>query len=219
VCSVIASPLLWALTIVFIVALLLFDFFAQVRKAHSPTLREPTIWSALYVGIAILFGATTWVYGGPDMDTAYLGGYVTEKALSVDNLLVFLIIMASFRVPRADQQKVLFGIVFSLAARTGFIHVDYHDLGGATSPDSIPNAPCVASSDKPTPSASSFDSTPSQPSNQRTPVDHLHPVVLPLACPTHVVGYQLFSGQTGRVLRHSWLTIVGWRAGGRIALG
>ena len=56
------------------------------------------------------------------MGAEYFAGYVTEKALSVDNLFVFLIIMTSFRVPRADQQKVLlFGIVFSLIARTGFI--------------------------------------------------------------------------------------------------
>src|SRR5688500_3079618 len=56
------------------------------------------------------------------MGSEYFAGYVTEKALSVDNLFVFLIIMASFKVPRADQQKVLlFGIVFALIARTGFI--------------------------------------------------------------------------------------------------
>ncbi len=56
------------------------------------------------------------------MGTEYFAGYITEKALSVDNLFVFLIIMTSFAVPRADQQKVLlFGIVFSLIARTGFI--------------------------------------------------------------------------------------------------
>ena len=56
------------------------------------------------------------------MGTEYFAGYITEKALSVDNLFVFLIIMTSFRVPRADQQKVLlFGIVFALIARTGFI--------------------------------------------------------------------------------------------------
>ena len=56
------------------------------------------------------------------MGSEYFAGYITEKALSVDNLFVFLIIMASFRVPREDQQKVLlFGIVFSLIARTGFI--------------------------------------------------------------------------------------------------
>ena len=54
------------------------------------------------------------------MGGEYFAGYITEKALSVDNLFVFLIIMASFRVPREDQQKVLlFGIVFSLIARTG----------------------------------------------------------------------------------------------------
>jgi tellurite resistance protein TerC len=58
------------------------------------------------------------------MGAEYFAGYVTEKALSVDNLFVFLVIMSSFKVPRADQQKVLlFGIVFSLLARTGFILV------------------------------------------------------------------------------------------------
>ncbi|OYN95617.1 TerC family protein [Enemella evansiae] len=114
----------WIATIVGIVALLLFDFFFHVRKAHTPTLREASIWSALYVGIAILFGIGVWIFGGTDMGQEYFAGYVTEKALSVDNLFVFLIIMASFKVPRADQQKVLlFGIVFSLIARTAFIAV------------------------------------------------------------------------------------------------
>ena len=62
------------------------------------------------------------VFGGGEAGGEYFAGYITEKALSVDNLFVFLIIMTSFKVPRADQQKVLlFGIVFSLIARTGFI--------------------------------------------------------------------------------------------------
>jgi tellurite resistance protein TerC len=112
----------WTLTIIGIVGLLLFDFFFHVRKAHTPTLKESALWSSLYVGIAVLFGIGVWVFGGTTMGTEYFAGYVTEKALSVDNLFVFLIIMASFRVPRADQQKVLlFGIVFSLIARTAFI--------------------------------------------------------------------------------------------------
>jgi tellurite resistance protein TerC len=112
----------WTLTIIGIVGLLLFDFFFHVRKAHTPTLKESAIWSSIYVGLAILFGVGVWVFGGTTMGTEYFAGYVTEKALSVDNLFVFLIIMASFRVPRADQQKVLlFGIVFSLIARTAFI--------------------------------------------------------------------------------------------------
>ena len=112
----------WGLTIVGIAALLLFDFFFHVRKAHVPTLKEAATWSALYVGIAVLFGVGVLVFGGSQAGGEYFAGYVTEKALSVDNLFVFLIIMASFRVPREDQQKVLlFGIVFALIARTGFI--------------------------------------------------------------------------------------------------
>lgn len=112
----------WILTIIGIAGLLAFDFFFHVRKAHTPTLRESAIWSSIYVGLALLFGVGVLVFGGVDMGTEYFAGYVTEKALSVDNLFVFLIIMASFRVPRADQQKVLlFGIVFSLIARTAFI--------------------------------------------------------------------------------------------------
>ena len=118
------SPLVWTLTIVAIGGLLLFDFFVHVRKAHTPTLREAATWSTLYVGIAVLFGVGVLVFGGAGAGSEYFAGYVTEKALSVDNLFVFLIIMTSFRVPRADQQKVLlFGIAFSLIARTGFVLV------------------------------------------------------------------------------------------------
>ena len=114
----------WALTVLGIVGLLVFDFVFHVRKAHVPTLREAAVWSAAYVGIAIVFGIGVLVFGGTTMGSEYFAGYVTEKALSVDNLFVFLIIMTSFRVPREDQQKVLlFGIVFSLFARTGFIFV------------------------------------------------------------------------------------------------
>lgn len=105
-----------------ILALLAFDYFFHIRKAHVPTLKEAAIWSGLYVGIAIIFGILVVVFGGSAMGSEYFAGYITEKALSVDNLFVFLIIIASFRVPREDQQKVLlFGIVFSLIARTGFI--------------------------------------------------------------------------------------------------
>jgi len=116
------APLAWTLTIVFVVALLVFDFVFHVRKAHTPSLGEAARWSAVYVGIALLFGVGVLVVGGAEAGGEYFAGYITEKALSVDNLFVFLIIMTSFKVPRADQQKVLlFGIVFSLVARTGFI--------------------------------------------------------------------------------------------------
>jgi tellurite resistance protein TerC len=118
------DPLIWTITVVMILALVAFDYFFHVRKAHIPSLGEAARWSALYVGIAVAFGVLVLVFGGVDMGSEYFAGYVTEKALSVDNLFVFLAIMASFRVPREDQQKVLlFGIVFALIARTGFIFI------------------------------------------------------------------------------------------------
>lgn len=112
----------WVATVGAIVALLLFDYLVHVRKAHTPSLPEAARWSAIYVGLALLFGVGVWVFGGHAAGQEYFAGYITEKALSVDNLFVFLIIMSSFWVPREDQQKVLlFGITFSLLARTGFI--------------------------------------------------------------------------------------------------
>jgi tellurite resistance protein TerC len=85
-------------------------------------MREAALWSSLYVGLALLFGVGVMVLAGTGPGSEYFAGYVTEKALSVDNLFVFLIIMTSFRVPREAQQKVLLlGIAVSLVARTGFI--------------------------------------------------------------------------------------------------
>lgn len=116
------TGLQWGVTIAFILALLAYDFFFHVRKAHEPTIKEAAIWSAVYVGIALLFGLVILFWDGTQFAAEYYGGYITEKALSVDNLFVFLIIMASFRVPREDQQKVLlFGIIFAMIARTVFI--------------------------------------------------------------------------------------------------
>jgi tellurite resistance protein TerC len=118
------SPVVWVLTIVGIAVMVLIDFVFHVRTAHVPTLVEAARWSALYVGIAVLFGVGVLVFGGVESGTEYYAGYVTEKALSVDNLFVFLVIMGSFKVPRSDQQKVLLvGIAFALVARTGFILV------------------------------------------------------------------------------------------------
>jgi tellurite resistance protein TerC len=115
-------PIVWGLTILGIALLMLFDFFFHVRKAHVPSLSEAARWTTGYVSVALLFGCGVWIFGGSTMGAEYFAGYVTEEALSVDNLFVFLIIMSSFKVPRADQQKaLLFGILFSLFARTAFI--------------------------------------------------------------------------------------------------
>jgi tellurite resistance protein TerC len=114
----------WAVTVGAIVAMILFDFFGHVRTPHAPTLRESATWSAIYVALAVIFGILIWVFYGATFGGEYFAGYITEKSLSVDNLFVFVIIMASFGVPRELQQKVLlFGIAFALALRTVFIFV------------------------------------------------------------------------------------------------
>jgi len=116
------SGLVWLLTVLAIAGLVIFDFYFHVRRAHVPSLSESALWSGLYVGIAVVFGLGVFVFGGGDMGAQYFAGWITEKALSVDNLFVFLIVLGSFKVPRADQEKaLLFGIVFSLVVRTGFI--------------------------------------------------------------------------------------------------
>src|SRR5829696_2548614 len=114
----------WALTIAAIVGMLLFDFVGHVRTPHAPTLRESTIWSAVYVGIAVVFGLLIFWFYGAQFGGEYFAGYITEKSLSIDNLFVFVLIMASFGVPRELQQKVLlYGITFALVLRTVFILV------------------------------------------------------------------------------------------------
>src|SRR3954454_14781654 len=116
------SGVVWLLTVLGIIGLLLFDFFFHVRRAHIPSLVEAARWTSIYVAIALLFGLGVTVFGGGQMGAEYFARYVSEEALSVDNLFVFLLLLGSFKVPRADQQKVLLvGIAVSLVARTGFI--------------------------------------------------------------------------------------------------
>lgn len=118
------SPLVWVITCAVILGLFVFDFFAHVRTPHAPTFRESAFWSAVYISIALLFGVVViWIWGGT-YGGEYFAGYVTEKALSVDNLFVFVIIMSTFAVPREYQQKVLLiGIVMALVMRGAFIAV------------------------------------------------------------------------------------------------
>ena len=114
----------WALTIAAIVGMLVFDFIGHVRTPHAPSVKEAATWSAVYVGIAVVFGLLVVVFGGGTAGGEYFAGYLTEKSLSIDNLFVFVLIMSSFAVPREAQQKVLlFGITFALVLRTIFILV------------------------------------------------------------------------------------------------
>lgn len=118
------SMQVWIITCVVILGLFVFDFFAHVRVAHEPTFRESAIWSSVYIALAVAFGFFIWWQWGGVFGGEYFAGYVTEKALSVDNLFVFTVIMSSFAVPRMYQQKLLLiGIVMALGMRAGFIAV------------------------------------------------------------------------------------------------
>lgn len=114
----------WLLTIAITIAFFVFEFFAHVRKPHEPTIRESAIWSVFYISLALLFGVGIGVVNGWTFGGEYFAGYLTEKALSVDNLFVFLLLMTSFAVPKAYQQKVLMiGIIIALVMRGAFIAV------------------------------------------------------------------------------------------------
>jgi tellurite resistance protein TerC len=115
---------IWAITVAAVLGMLVFDFVGHVRTPHAPSLRESALWSAGYVGVAVVFGLLVLALAGGEAGGEYFAGYLTEKSLSVDNLFVFVLILGSFAVPRELQQKVLlFGITVALALRTVFILV------------------------------------------------------------------------------------------------
>ncbi|MBG6106961.1 TerC family protein [Frigoribacterium sp. CG_9.8] len=118
------TPLIWIITIAITIAFFVFEFFAHVRTPHEPTIGESARWSAFYIGLALLFGVGIGLVSGWGFGGEYFAGYLTEKALSIDNLFVFLLVMTGFAVPKKYQQKVLMiGIVIALIMRGGFIAV------------------------------------------------------------------------------------------------
>ena len=118
------SALAWIVLGGVIIAMIAVDLLGHVRKPHAPSLKEATWWSLAYIAMAIVFGFIVWAAWGSGYAGEYFAGYVTEKSLSVDNLFVFVIIMAAFKVPREHQQKVLmWGIIMALVMRGAFIAV------------------------------------------------------------------------------------------------
>lgn len=112
----------WALTIGVIVALLAVDLLLATVRPHAVGYREATAWSAFYIAVAVIFGLVFASQVGWGYGAEYFAGYIVEKSLSVDNLFVFVIIMAAFAVPGEHQQRVLtFGIIAALALRAVFI--------------------------------------------------------------------------------------------------
>jgi len=114
----------WVATIGVVIALLALDFLIAARRPHVVGLREATLWSVFYVGVALGFGVLLWIFAGSTAGTEYFTGWVVEKSLSVDNLFVFVIIMTGFAVPPEYQHKVLlFGIAAALVMRAIFIAI------------------------------------------------------------------------------------------------
>lgn len=119
--SSIASPTLWFITIGVVLALLVVDFIAT-RRPHEVSMREAIAWSAFYVALPLAFGLYVWNVHGGDRGLEYYTGYLVEKTLSVDNLFVFMLLLAAFAVPEVLKQRVLlYGIVGALVLRGVFI--------------------------------------------------------------------------------------------------
>jgi tellurite resistance protein TerC len=118
------QPWVWILTIGLTSALLLVDVLVIGRRPHVPSMGEAGRHLAFFVTLAILFGLGVWYFSGGEFAAQYFAGWVTEYSLSVDNLFVFLIIMAKFGVPEKLQQTALMvGIVIALILRGIFIAV------------------------------------------------------------------------------------------------
>jgi tellurite resistance protein TerC len=116
------SAWVWVVTLVALIVVLAVDLLIVGRRPHEPSMREAGSWVAFYVGLALVFGVGVWLLSGGQAAGEFYTGWLTEYSLSVDNLFVFVIIMARFAVPRQLQQKVLLiGIVLALVMRGAFI--------------------------------------------------------------------------------------------------
>ncbi|QSB03936.1 TerC/Alx family metal homeostasis membrane protein [Natronoglycomyces albus] len=114
----------WVVTVGILGAVVVADLIHVVRKPHSPSLKEAGTWSLVYIAAAFIFAIGLFFLSSATYAGEFVAGYVTEKALSVDNLFVFLLIMQAFLVPKHLQQMVLMvGIVLAIVFRSGFIAV------------------------------------------------------------------------------------------------
>ncbi|MGW2019761.1 TerC family protein [Streptomyces sp. NPDC001927] len=115
------STTLWVLTILGLSALIAIDFFIG-RKPHDVSVKEAGIWTIVWIALAVLFGIGLAFFGNSQASGEFFAGFITEKSLSVDNLFVFVLIMAKFSVPSHLQQRVLLiGVLIALVLRAIFI--------------------------------------------------------------------------------------------------
>ncbi|MFP2957478.1 TerC family protein [Myxococcus sp. 1LA] len=114
----VGSPGLWAGFVAFVIAMLALDLGVFHRKAHVVKFKEALGWSAVWVSLALVFGAGVWWKFGPEPGLQFITGYLIEKSLSVDNIFVFVVIFSALRIPALYQHRVLFwGILSALVLR------------------------------------------------------------------------------------------------------
>ena len=113
---------LWIAFNTVVLALLALDLFVFHRSAHEVRFREAAAWSAFWIALSLCFAAGVYYFRGHEDGLEFLTGYLIEKALSVDNIFVFVLVFSYFRVPLAYQHRVLFwGILAALVMRGAMI--------------------------------------------------------------------------------------------------
>lgn len=113
---------MYGLFVVFILGMLALDLGVFHRTSHKVSIKESLGWTAVWMALALIFGAGVWYFAGPERGQEYLTGYLLEKALAVENIMVFVMIFSFFRVPQEYQHKVLFwGVIGALIFRSIFI--------------------------------------------------------------------------------------------------
>jgi tellurite resistance protein TerC len=118
----VASPLLWTVFSVFVLGMLALDLGVFSRKPHEVHYREAVTWSLVWVTLAMIFNAWIYFRFGSAKALEFLTGYVIEKALSVDNIFVFVVLFAAFAVPKIYEHRVLFwGVIGAIIMRAIFI--------------------------------------------------------------------------------------------------
>jgi tellurite resistance protein TerC len=112
----------WVIFIVFVLGMLALDLGVFHRKAHKISMREATIWTIVWIALSMVFNVIIYFWQGSDAAVKFFTGYVIEKSLSVDNIFVFVLIFATFKVSSELQHRVLFwGIIGALVMRGLFI--------------------------------------------------------------------------------------------------
>ncbi|OYQ36514.1 hypothetical protein CHU95_04660 [Niveispirillum lacus] len=112
---------LWLVFITIVIALLVFDLGVLNKDDHEIGVRESLVLSALYIAIAVAFGAWVWWYLGPTPGMQYFTGFALEKALAMDNVFVISLIFGYFAIPRLYQHRVLFWGILGVIVLRGIM--------------------------------------------------------------------------------------------------